>query len=814
MAGSACTPHGPSPYPEGRRGHPAVVPVEPSAADERPGWDEADWDDSYVEDDPSEGARDRLSAEEISWLYDVEEEPDGPDPDLCPDAYPELGTPVKWPNGDRARAFVSVLRPGSMLAGLLEDCVPDRMEDGALAESLPAWRRIASWAAAGELAAIAELSRRRVPQLWDHRDEPDEAVGISAEAVMVSREAIEEVALALTLTHWAADVQAHLAVSLTRRLPATLAALSAGRIDLPRARLVEEATAPLDDEDAQRAEARILPRAGGMTTGELREALRRAVISIDPAAAEKRRKRAERNARVRLYGDADHTATLTGEKLPAASAAAAYARIAAIAAAMKAAGMPGNTELLQSQVFTGLLLGTLPRIPQPRPRPGDAGPGDAGPSDTEGPQGPADPGHTGGPSGFSLSGSGDAGAPGGPADPSHTGNPPHSADPGGTSGPSHSAGSGPTGPGGTGRGHQGPPGDGGASDSSSTGPVRCDHATQVTDHTGPEPARTDRWTRNPPEGSGRAGSPPSWPMLPTPGGAAAPGCADIPAGLGPPAGKLRLAVPWRTLMGLAPEPGRLCWVGPVTPQTAREIAAVAAADPTCTWSVIITDDEGRAIAVTRVRRRRMSPAHSARPGGPGPARPGGPGPPGLVRAVTVTLPYSLIGTFSIDVRERALLVMQGTAMSGVTGAECLGDVLATAVKAAAAKIAAEPPVSGTRSPTVVSTDAWAAPETCSHTDAVAGYRVPDSMREFLQARDVTCRSPVCRQPARHCDADHTIPYDKGGRTCRCNLGNTCRSHHQLKQLPGWTLEHPSPGIFTWRTPSGLSCTATPDRHPI
>jgi hypothetical protein len=327
---------------------------------------------------------------------------------------------------------------------------------------------------------------------------------------------------------------------------------------------------------------------------------------------------------------------------------------------MKAAGIPGNTELLRSQVFTGLLLGTLPHIPQPGPRPGDGGP-----SDTEGPQGPADPGHTGNPSGPSPSGPGDADAPEDPADPSHTGDPSHFADPSHTGDPSHSAGSDTTGPGGTGRGRQGPPGGDGASDSSGTGPVRCDHAAPVTDHTGPEPARTDRWTRNPPEGGGRAGSSPSWPMLPMPGGATAPGCAGIPAGLGPPAGKLRLAVPWRTLMGLAPEPGRLCWVGPVTPQTAREIAAAAAADPAC-----------------------------------------------------------------------------------------------------------------------------------------------------IQARDITCRSPVCRQPARHCDADHTIPYDKGGRTCRCNLGNTCRSHHQLKQLPGWTLEHPSPGIFTWRTPSGLSYTVPPDRHPI
>ena len=110
-------------------------------------------------------------------------------------------------------------------------------------------------------------------------------------------------------------------------------------------------------------EQMVLPRAGGQTPGQLRAALRRAVIAADPGGAERRREEAERRARVCLYGDEDHTATLTGSGLPAAQAAAAMARITALARAVKASGAPGGIGLHRAQVFIGLLLGTLPFIP-------------------------------------------------------------------------------------------------------------------------------------------------------------------------------------------------------------------------------------------------------------------------------------------------------------------------------------------------------------------------------------------------------------------------------------------------------------------
>jgi hypothetical protein len=61
----------------------------------------------------------------------------------------------------------------------------------------------------------------------------------------------------------------------------------------------------------------------------------------------------------------------------------------------------------------------------------------------------------------------------------------------------------------------------------------------------------------------------------------------------------------------------------------------------------------------------------------------------------------------------------------------------------------------------------------------------------------------------HCDADHTVAYHRGGRTCLCNLAPLCRHHHDVKQSPGWNLRQASPGDMTWTTPAGRQYTVGP-----
>ena len=101
---------------------------------------------------------------------------------------------------------------------------------------------------------------------------------------------------------------------------------------------------------------------------------------------------------------------------------------------------------------------------------------------------------------------------------------------------------------------------------------------------------------------------------------------------------------------------------------------------------------------------------------------------------------------------------------------------------------------------------------CTHPRQSRGYQPSRGLRHLIEIRNPTCTAPGCRRPATRCDLDHVTPYDRGGRTCECNLGPACRHDHQTKQTPGWTLTTPSPGTCTWTTPGNRSHTTTPAQY--
>ena len=265
----------------------------------------------------------------------------------------------------------ALIDPGPDLAGWLSCASSADLDDAGLVTSITAWRKVTSWAQAQELTAVAELAARR-GRGHQAASGQDRVQKLEAEF------APSEVALALTLTEGGAEYWMDLSVSMTRRLPATVAALRSGRIDLARAKLIETFTASLDDELAGQVERRVLGNAEHQTTGQLRASLQRAVIVADPAAAERRREEAERNARVELSGDPEGTGSLAGRFLPAGHAAAAWSRICAMAKALESSGAGGGIDMLRAQVFVGLLLGTLPIIPPPHDERRDDGSGDEG----------------------------------------------------------------------------------------------------------------------------------------------------------------------------------------------------------------------------------------------------------------------------------------------------------------------------------------------------------------------------------------------------------------------------------------------------
>jgi hypothetical protein len=297
----------------------------------------------------------------------------------------------------------------------------------------------------------------------------------------------------------------------------------------------------------------------------------------------------------------------------------------------------------------------------------------------------------------------------------------------------------------------------------------------------------------------------SWPAFPAliPPSGAGPGPGPQPGLDGAPPGSLDLTVPWMTLAGCSPEPGHLGRLGPITPGQAREVAEAAAVDPAVQWRVILTGPAGQAIAVSRIpassARLASSPASGSPAGSPASTSRASTSPASTSRASTSRASTSrasgstLAGRVTLTVPEDILACPPQTELAS-------GDILVRALRAAGR--------AATAAAVRAAADA-AAGGGCAHTTATASYRPPPRLRDYVVARDLTCRFPSCGQPAWRGDLDHTQPWDAGGLTCSCNLGGLCRHHHMLKQHPGWHLIQARPGTFQWITPTGRAYACAP-----
>ncbi len=284
---------------------------------------------------------------------------------------------------DRAAAFteggpLEQLAPCGTLAGLSGHALDDglaAMGDDALVGLVRVSRRLAAWQSGVELAAVAELDHRRLQQSgrpgWSR----------------VSEHVAAELAAALVLTGRSADSLLALARDLAR-LPAVLAALLAGQIDRARAAVFAAELAALGDQAARAAAAALLPHAGSLTTGQLRNALRLLVHRLDPAAARRRMQKARDDTRVEAFQEGSGNLALAGRELDPADAITADRRITAIARALRDAGAGGTVDQLRAAVFTALLAGRDPDTLLPAPYPAAPGADEPDPAGTGG-QAPA-----------------------------------------------------------------------------------------------------------------------------------------------------------------------------------------------------------------------------------------------------------------------------------------------------------------------------------------------------------------------------------------------------------------------------------------
>jgi hypothetical protein len=609
----------------------------------QPALDQAlDWE-MAASPDPDEGL---LAAERMTDLP-AREEPDwyadtpldyADTPDCADDPLDYADDALDDGSAQRASfaegGWADTLPPDPVLAtlvNLVQRDGLDKLDDDQLTGVLQAANRLAAWSASVRVAAVSRREQSgRESGDWRPFDHVD-----------------DEVAVALTLTRRGAARLLDLALALDR-LPLTRTALAAGLIDERRAEVIAEEVAELDDAHAAAVEKLIIGRAPKLTSGQLRALVRRAVLSADPKAAQRRKEKALKDARVEMFPETSGTAALAGRDLPPAGVLAADKHLTALAQAMKAAGQPGTLDILRAWAYLHLLSGK----PAATLIPATGTPGDA------------TPGHAGS-------------------------EPPGGTDP-----------------------HGGP-----------SGPDAGTH-------------------------------------FPAASGASAPG-GPVTAGL---RGTVNLTMPLSAWIGWTQPPGDVPGYGPVDADDSRTLADLLARSPANQWCVTLTNPAGHPVAHACARHGPPGPPPQPDDFGPEPDRTA----PGAERPRP----------------ERPRPERPGPDPAATPVPDWLRGLTFTTLQTSS----------------------------CTHPRQSRGYQPSASLRHLIQIRNPACTGPGCRRPATQCDLDHVIPYDRGGRTCECNLHPACRHDHHTKQIPGWTVTSDQPGTLTWTTPGHRSHTTTPAQY--
>src|SRR5215472_12397655 len=257
---------------------------------------------------------------------------------------------------------------------------PDRTcadaTDDELIGLLGRWNAQESWTVAAKLGVIRELLRRRALPGPQVRRLPCGLPDAWEEGVA------HEVAAGLGISLPAADKLTGLAWALQARIPRIGAALDAGIINYVKARVIAEETAVLDDAHVAAAEELILAAGlAGKTPGQVGKIAARAVVTVDPGGARRRREDAEReDARIRFWRERAGTSALAGYGLPTDAALQANANIGQRAQEYKKAGLDGTMDQLRVLGYLDILNGitAADRITQAQAEAAQAEAGQAG----------------------------------------------------------------------------------------------------------------------------------------------------------------------------------------------------------------------------------------------------------------------------------------------------------------------------------------------------------------------------------------------------------------------------------------------------
>ncbi|MBV9853124.1 MAG: DUF222 domain-containing protein [Streptosporangiaceae bacterium] len=316
---------------------------EPSPA---PGAGNGPGDADASADDFDEAYLDRLAADIDAGLIEIP--PDDAPAQGVTISLAEVTDPAAADTAGFAQGGAAdTMTPGAALAALAEAACADlgTLTSNQVLGLAGAGKRLAALGTWIELAAASEFAARR---------RTGDLPGVVAGQVL-SEFAGDELAPELKLTPLAAAEQLAYAATVTRRLPATLAALRAGTVDGYRVKIIAEATGYLSDEHAADADQVLAVSAADLTYGRLRHAAARLVMMLDPEAARRRKEAAGKNARVMCFREEAGTAGLSGRDLPVGETLASWASVKARAVGYRAAGMAGTVTELRARAFLDLL---------------------------------------------------------------------------------------------------------------------------------------------------------------------------------------------------------------------------------------------------------------------------------------------------------------------------------------------------------------------------------------------------------------------------------------------------------------------------
>ncbi|HEU5265093.1 MAG TPA: DUF222 domain-containing protein, partial [Jatrophihabitans sp.] len=191
----------------------------------------------------------------------------------------------------------------------------------------------------------------------------------------------EQVACVLRVAPVTAGYHLATAEQLVTELPATLAALTAGRVTFPQVLRLAEATGALPDQVTAQVEAQVLPGAGEQTAGQFGAAVKRAVARFDTRDSEQKHRRAVAERRV-VFTPQDNGVSSLWALLPADAAAAIEDAVRQAAARCR--GLDERTaDQRRADALTDLILTPLlPTCPAAEPGTATAGTGASRSTDT------------------------------------------------------------------------------------------------------------------------------------------------------------------------------------------------------------------------------------------------------------------------------------------------------------------------------------------------------------------------------------------------------------------------------------------------